>query len=93
MTQADTNSQIELDPAALALRALVWTLSDEARASRLLALTGLTAERLRAGITDRSVLAAVVGFLEDFEPDLLECAEYLDCSPADLVAARKALEE
>jgi hypothetical protein len=39
------------DPAAdvLALAALGWVLQDESRAERLLALTGLTPDELRAG--------------------------------------------
>jgi Protein of unknown function (DUF3572) len=76
----------------LALQALAWALMDEVRAERLLALTGLTPERLRAGIHDRAVQAAILTFLENHEPDLMACATILDVSPADLVAARKELE-
>ena len=43
----------------LALEALGWALADEKRAERLLSLTGLTPERLRNGLTDRGVQAAV----------------------------------
>jgi hypothetical protein len=80
------------DPAALALRALVWTLGDADRAARLLALTGLTPDDLRARAGDGSVLAATLGFLESHEPDLLACAEDLEIAPAALVAARERLE-
>ena len=80
------------DPETLALAALGWTLADEARAGRLLALTGLTPEELRARLGDRSLLAAVLQFLEAHEPDLVACAEALGLSPAEIVGARRALE-
>jgi hypothetical protein len=77
---------------ALALDALVWTLGDSARASRLLDLTGLDPAELRARAGDPSLLAATLGFLEAYEPDLIACAEALKVKPSDLVAARAALE-
>ena len=72
---------------ALALAALGWTVSDANRARRLLDMTGLTPADLRA-----SVLAAVLGFLEAYEPDLLACAEAIGAQPAALVTARAKLE-
>jgi hypothetical protein len=83
----DTN-----DAETLALAALGWTLGDPARAERLLALTGLDAEGLRARIGDPSLLAATLGFLEAHEPDLLAAAEALDVAPAELVEARRRLD-
>jgi hypothetical protein len=80
------------DDEALALGALGWTLSDDARAGRLLALTGLTVAGMRERLEDRDVLAAVLRFLEGHEPDLVDCADELGVSPARLVAAREALE-
>jgi hypothetical protein len=80
------------DPEALALSALGWTLTDENRAQRLLALTGLTPDDLRDRLGEPPVLAAVLGFLEAHEPDLLACAEAIGASPAELVAARRSLE-
>ncbi|HEX8644270.1 MAG TPA: DUF3572 family protein [Allosphingosinicella sp.] len=82
----------ERDPAALALAALGWTLGDGQRAERLLALTGLTPEELRAGVGEPATLAAVLSFLEAHEPDLVACAEAIGAAPAELVAARRALE-
>ncbi len=87
MTEPDTN-----DPATLALRALVWTLGDSQRAQRLLSLTGLEADDLRASAANRSTQAAVLGFLEAHEPDLVACAADLDIKPEALVAARRILE-
>jgi len=87
MAAAETNAE------ALALQALVWTLGDPARASRLLDLTGLEPAGLRARAGDPSLLAAVLGFLESYEPDLLACAADLDIPPAALIAARARLEQ
>jgi hypothetical protein len=77
---------------ALALSALGWALSDTQRAERLLALTGLTPDDLRSRLDDPAVLAAILGFLEAHEPDLIACAEALEVKPAALVAARETLE-
>jgi cysteine synthase len=76
----------------LALEALVWTLQDDKRAERMLSLTGLTPDGLRAGIGERGTQAAVLSFLEAHEPDLIACAETIGISPARLVAARQELE-
>jgi hypothetical protein len=89
MRIADTN---KADPEALALAALGWILADSNRAQRLLALTGLTPDDLRARLTDRGVLAAVLGFLEAHEPDLVACAESVGASAPQLVEARRSLE-
>ena len=79
------------EPATLALMALAWTLGDERRADRLLSLTGLDAEALRAGIGNPAVLRAVLEFLADHEPDLIACADALDSKPAALIAAKEML--
>jgi Protein of unknown function (DUF3572) len=81
------------DPEALALSALGWTLSDANRAQRLLALSGLTPGDLRERLGSPSVLAAILGFLEAHEPDLVACAEALQVTPSDLADARRRLEE
>jgi hypothetical protein len=75
-----------------ALTALAWTLEDPARATRLLDLTGLTPEDLRAGAGDRSVLAALLDFLAGHEPDLIACADAIGIGPADLIRARDGLQ-
>ena len=80
------------DAEAVALGALGWTLSDDARADRLLALTGLTPETLRNRLGDPELLAAVLRFLEAYEPDLLACAEHLQTTPLHLVESRRRLE-
>jgi hypothetical protein len=83
---------VETNAEALALQALVWTLGDSARASRLLDLTGLEPAELRARAGEPALLAATLGFLEAYEPDLVACAEALEVTPAALVAARGELE-
>lgn len=79
------------DAGLLALRALVWTLDEPGRAERLLAVTGLTPDRLRAGAGDAATQAAVLDFLAAHEPDLVACAGALEVPPAALVNAREAL--
>ena len=76
----------------LALACLGWTLGDQARAERLLALTGLTPTDLRSRLDDPSLLAAVLRFLEAHEPDLVACAETLEVPAVALVEARRELE-
>jgi hypothetical protein len=79
------------DPQALALSALGWLLSDDSRAERLMSLTGLTPEALRAGLGKPATLIAVLDFLCAHEPDLVDAAEALDVAPATLAGAREAL--
>ncbi|MDQ3139914.1 MAG: DUF3572 domain-containing protein [Pseudomonadota bacterium] len=78
-------------PDAVALAALGWIVGDSARADRLLALTGLDPDGLRARLDEPALLAAILRFLESYEPDLVACAEALDL-PAALVDARRELE-
>lgn len=66
-------------------------LGDESRADRLLALTGLAPDDLRAGLGDPAVLGAVLDFLGSHEPDLVAAADELGVEPADLMAARERL--
>ncbi|WP_114954540.1 DUF3572 domain-containing protein [Sphingosinicella terrae] len=80
------------DPEAAALQALGWTLSDDGRADRFLALTGLTPEQLRGRIGERSLLAALIRFLEAHEPDLVACAAFIGITPLQLVDVRRRLE-
>ena len=81
-----------LDASAMAFQALAWALMEESRAERLLSLTGLTPQGLRASVMDRSTQAAILSFLEAYEPDLIACAAVIGVSPALLVQARQELE-
>ena len=89
MNLTETNNE---KAAALALAALSWTLEEPARAERLLALTGLAPHDLRGRLGEPAFLAAVLRFLEAYEPDLTACAQALDIAPHRLVAARERLE-
>jgi hypothetical protein len=90
MNLRETNNEAQM---ALALGALGWALSDDRRAMRLLALTGLRPEDLRARLGDPNLLAAVLRFLEAHEPDLIACADALQTKPEWLVEARARLEQ
>lgn len=79
------------EPEIMGLQALGWVLSDDSRAHRLLALTGLDADQLRARAGDRTVLASVLDFLLAHEPDLVACADALDVPPEGLAAAAREL--
>lgn len=76
----------------IGLHALVWVLSDPDLAPRMLAVTGLETDDLRSRAEDPALLAALLGFLEAHEPNLLACAEALDVKPGELVTARMLLE-
>ncbi|MFV0643317.1 MAG: DUF3572 domain-containing protein [Sphingomonadaceae bacterium] len=79
------------DADILALQALGWVLSDEDRAQRFLALTGLTPDSLRDGLNDRAVLLSVLDFLAGHEPDLILAASTLDVTPETLITASERL--
>lgn len=78
-------------PQVLALEALGWVLTEEARAQRLLNLTGLTPDALRGGLGDPAVLGAVLEFLASHEPDLILAADALGTTPETLIAAHRSL--
>jgi len=80
------------DPHVLGLAALASTLGDSRRAQRLLDLTGIGTDELRARAGEPPLLAAVLRFLEAHEPDLLAVSEELGVSPELLVQARRELE-
>lgn len=88
--QSDSRDETR-GPQVLALEALGWVLTDGPRAERLLALTGLTPDILRDGLTERAVLGAVLEFLTNHEPDLVLAADALSTTPEALVAAHRSL--
>ncbi len=87
----DTNGKIA-EPSTLALQALGWILAEEVRASRLLALTGLSPDILRGALHEPITQAAILGFLESHEPDLIACADAIGAKPGALIAAKRELE-
>jgi hypothetical protein len=91
-TNAKSMAQIQADPAMLALGALGWILTDSDRAARMLALTGLTPDILRDGVSEPATMAAILSFLEAHEPDLIAAADHIGVKPESLVRARMELE-
>jgi hypothetical protein len=81
------------DPVALALAALAATLSDERRAQRFLDLTGIGTDELKRKASDPALLAALLRFLEAYEPDLISVSAEIGVDPASLSAARRQLED
>jgi len=72
----------------LALQVVGWIVADADRAARMLALTGLAPDMLRAGLSDPALLGALMDFVLAHEPDLVACAAALHVQPAALVAVR-----
>jgi hypothetical protein len=81
------------DPHAIALLALATAVSDERRAQRFLDLTGIGTDELRDRAGDPALLAALIRFLEAYEPDLVAVAAEMNAKPEELIATRRALEE
>jgi hypothetical protein len=78
---------------ALALAALAKTLGSERRAQRFVDLTGIGTDELRRRAADPTLLAALLRFLEAYEPDLVAVAEELGVEPEELVRARRDIEQ
>ncbi len=81
-----------MDAHLLGLLALAIAVSDERRAHRFLDLTGIGTDELRARAAEPELLAALIRFLEAYEPDLVSVAQAMDVKPETLVAARRELE-
>ena len=80
------------DAAAMGLAALAAALTDERRAQRFLALTGIGTDELRACAGQPAFLASFIAFLEAYEPDLVAVAGQSGLTPEQLVEARLVLE-
>jgi hypothetical protein len=63
------------DDQILALQALSWIVMDEPRRERLLGMTGLTPDELRASLGEPATMAAILQFLAGHEADLIACAD------------------
>ena len=84
--------QTPTDPVALALAALAATLTDERRAGRFLALTGIGTDELRLRADDPALLSALITFLEAHEPDLISVSEAIGVRADELVVARRQID-
>ena len=74
------------------MAALAATLTDERRAERFLALTGIGTDELRRRAGEPQLLAALLRFLEAYEPDLLSVSEQIGVRADALVTARRQIE-
>lgn len=79
------------DAMGIALSALVWILSDEERADRLLQLTGLFPDDLRNGLGQPAMMANLLNYLTQYEPDLIAFAEDEGIDPGTIAPAYVAL--
>ena len=77
----------------MALAALGATVAEPRRARRLLDLTGIGVDDLRARASDPALLVAVIQFLELHEPDMMAVAQEIGVGPAELADARRKIEE
>jgi hypothetical protein len=85
--------QTQVEPHTLILAALGWILEDDARAQRFLDLTGLDPDGLRARLGDPAMLASVVEFLGNHEPDLIKASEALAVAPEEILRAGKEVSQ
>lgn len=75
------------DADILLLHALGWICSEDDRAQRLIALTGIDPGELRLRAADPAVLSAVGAYLAAHEADVLACAAAVGTTPERLAQA------
>ena len=56
-------------------------------------MTGIGTDELRLRAAEPALLAALLRFLEAYEPDLVSVAEELGVDPLELVRARREIEQ
>jgi hypothetical protein len=79
------------DGETVALQALAFLVEDEERLSRFLGLTGIEMTALRGIATDKAGLGAVLDYLLNWEPLLLEFAAAVELAPEAVLRARADL--
>lgn len=80
-----------LDGETLALQALTFLAEDDERLSRFLSLTGTDLNSLRQIATDKASLGAVLDYLLNWEPLLIEFATAMEVPPEAILRARQDL--
>ncbi len=78
--------------ATTALQALGFILADDRLRQRFIDLSGVSADDLRHGLGNPSVLGAILGFLASHEPDLMACAAALGMAPDQLMQCARLLQ-
>ncbi len=91
MTNNTNPDDLAQQASVVALNALGWVLGEERRAQRFLDLTGLTPDTLREAIGQIGTQRAVIDFLCAHEPDLVQAAEALGMTPAELARTKEYL--
>lgn len=86
-----TEKHPRADGETVALQALAFLVEDEERLSRFLGLTGIEMTALRGLATDKAGLGAVLDYLLNWEPLLLEFAAAIELAPETIVRARAQL--
>jgi hypothetical protein len=79
------------DGETIALQALAFLAADDERLERFLGLTGIELGRLRQIAGDQAGLGAVLDYLLNWEPLLLEFATAVELAPEAIVKARSDL--
>jgi len=79
------------DGETIALQALAFLVEDEERLNRFLNLTGIDMSALRGIATDKAGLGAVLDYLLNWEPLLLEFAALVELAPEAILRARADL--
>ena len=91
-SEPEMKSQLTVDEAqALAINALVFLAQDHDLLSRFLALTGISAEEVRAAASEPGFLAGVLQFYLAHEPTLVRFCETTGTDPALMQAAIRLL--
>lgn len=79
------------DAERIAIAALAFIGSDETSVGRFFALTGYSAESIRAAATDPAFLAGVMRHIVEYEPLLLDFAGHQRIRPEEVVSAAREL--
>ncbi|WP_308909542.1 DUF3572 domain-containing protein [Pseudokordiimonas caeni] len=80
-----------IEAETMALQAVAHIVAEDALRDRFFTITGLDPDTLRAGLAEADMQASVLGFLIDFEPDLVDFALAVNRKPEEVVAAWRTL--
>lgn len=76
---------------SLAVAALAWLADDDALMMRFMALSGVSADDMRAAVADSGFLAAVLDFVAGEDATILAFAGHAGVKPERVVNARRIL--
>ena len=81
----------KLDPETLALWAVTFLATNEERFMQFLTLTGMEPSQLSSRMQDPTTLAAILDYLLNWEPLLIEFAAEYQIQPYSIALARRRL--